>query len=750
MIYQKVTDYLSKTSITYKTSADEAEAIVDCPFCDDAKKHLYIKNTDGCYYCQKCGAKGSWKNLLESLGINDEVFLESNKGEETIEYKAKLNTKKLDPTLVEKYQKDLPQRIVDYLKSEKRGLTDETIKNFKIGWDGKSITFPVFDKKGNLVNIRHRRDPEKEDGAKMWNEKGGSAALFNIGVLSKKPSFVIICEGEFDAMVAVQNGFDAVSGTAGAGTFKEEWIKEFDEIETIYILYDTDNAGKEGNEKVAGLFNKRTRIVFLPQEKDEKVDVTSYFANGHKAEDFKKLLDNAQEFKVKTKDFEIMENNLKSSIHPAIDFQYNKLFIGIKVPVKIDKTEKVRTVIITSSKEKALIERDRIIINEEPLEIRKVTKIPGINSRWNVENIRKFFESKSPSSPSLPFIEIKQTLLKFVDFRNESDADILALWIMASYLFPIFDAFPYLYFVGVKRSGKTKTLLIIEKLAFNGILSSNISPSVLFRLVEALRCTLALDESEQLFDKSKKEDLRELLNSGYKRGAPALRTKKDKKGNFGIEAFEIYSPKAIANISGLDSVLEDRAITITMVRTNNPDKGNLAITDAAENWAYLRSILYEFALTHAGGIADIYINDPDVNALLNRQNELWRPLLSLAKLIDDELPGTFEQIKEEAIRRAQEASNADLEDFDSAVLLALQQLATSTGFVTNKEIREKAVEFLEVDQRQYFTSRGVGAALKRFGISGKKVQGYWRYNLEPEVIEELLKRYGVDTTVTFQ
>lgn len=111
-------------------------------------------------------------------------------------------------------------------------------------------------------------------------------------------------------------------------------------------------------------------------------------------------------------------------------------------------------------------------------------------------------------------------------------------------------------------------------------------------------------------------------------------------------------------------------------------------------------------------------------------------------------------LKNEALKRAEETSGADLEDFDSAVLIALRELSDSEGetTVTNKDIKEKAHEFIEEDQKQYLTSRGVEAALKRFGVWGKKIQGYWKYTVDHEALNDLLIRYGltVDDEVDIQ
>ncbi len=602
-----------------------------------------------------------------------------------------------------------------------------------------------------LVNLRHRRDPKKNKGQKYWNEKGGKASIFNSVALENNHSYIVICEGEFDAIIATQNGFPSVSSTAGASTFKKEWVKEFESVKQIYICFDTDEAGVSGAKKVASFIGDRARIVKLPKNGEEKVDLTDFFVKqGHSADDFQKLLDEAKSHKPKVK---LLNEESDSKIHPAVDYKDSKLFYTFELPVQVDDEKSKAVVVITSNKQVG-IDKNRhgyIDFENKTYSLRDVSLVPNNIQRWKVEDINKFLVNKDKVSPSLAFIEIKEVLKKFVDFRDENDADIIALWLMGTYCFPVFDAYPYLYLVGVKRSGKTKTLLIIEKLAFNAIISSNISPAVLFRLVEAKRPTLALDEGEQLSDKTRKQELRELLNSGYKRGAPAYRTTKNKKGNFDIEAFEIYSPKAIANISGLDDVLEDRSITLTMVRTNNPDKGNTAVTEGSEDWSYLRNLLYSFSLDYSEKIAKIYSSDSKVNALLNRQNELWKPLLSIAKIIDTELPGTFENIRDEAIRRAEETSSVDLDDFDSAVLIALRELVgqQETVELENKEIKDKASEYLEIDQRQYFTSRGVGAALKRFGIRGRKVRGYCRYKVKVSIVKDLLRRYGIPNLEMF-
>jgi len=361
-----VDEYLSFRNISYRLSGNKQEVAIDCLFCEDSKKHLYINNFEGCFHCKKCDTRGSWKNFLENLGETEFIQL-GDKNSKNILYKANLKKgqKFLDRSLADKYHSQLPLRIMNYLKSEKRGLKEETIKKFKIGWN-QAITIPIFDENNNLVNIRYRLDPDKTGDQKYWNTTGyGEARLFNISVLKKVKDCVVVAEGEFDAMVLDQNGIPAVSGTCGARTFKEEWAKYFKEIKTVYLCYDTDKEGKEGAEKTASILNRKVKIINLPHKKDKKIDITEYFAT-HSVDDFKKLMDSAEKFILKDKKqknidsilgFSIKFKNLKKLALEKDKLKYILYSInGYKIDLAVYKKGQILnrdSFFITSSKSRA-------------------------------------------------------------------------------------------------------------------------------------------------------------------------------------------------------------------------------------------------------------------------------------------------------------------------------------------------------------------------------------------------------------
>jgi hypothetical protein len=155
------------------------------------------------------------------------------------------------PEKVEYFRKFLTNEVRQYLR-EKRGLNDDSIVKYEIGWSVKRerLAFPVYDKDGELVNIRFHAW-KKDQKPKTLNSTGfGKKRLWGIDRLVKAPddATVIITEGEFDAMLAEQEtGLVSVSPTNGTQGFDLDWIQYF-KGKHVVLVWDCD---KEGRESVA-------------------------------------------------------------------------------------------------------------------------------------------------------------------------------------------------------------------------------------------------------------------------------------------------------------------------------------------------------------------------------------------------------------------------------------------------------------------------------------------------------------------
>jgi Toprim-like len=155
-----------------------------------------------------------------------------------------------------------------------RGLNQDILRQFKIGWNGERYTIPVYDQ-GKLVNVRLYK-PNAPPNEKMWNWRGhGSPVRLYPGAPAANDA--VLCEGEWDALLLRQHGLPAVTATHGAGTWAPELSAQL-AGKRVYVAYDCDDAGRAGATTVAESLVQRAREVHVVDlGLDEGEDVTDWF-----------------------------------------------------------------------------------------------------------------------------------------------------------------------------------------------------------------------------------------------------------------------------------------------------------------------------------------------------------------------------------------------------------------------------------------------------------------------------------------
>ncbi|MFJ2456435.1 AAA family ATPase [Pseudomonas protegens] len=156
--------------------------------------------------------------------------------------------------------------VMAYLKG--RGLTEETIRAFKIAEDGRNIVFPYL-RDGSLVHWK-KLGVDRPDGKKKISTSADTEpCLFGWQAIPEGVREVTITEGEIDAMTAHQYGRPALSVPFGGGTGgKQRWIEyEFENLQrfdTIYLCLDNDEPGQQATEEIVKrLGRERCRLVDL-------------------------------------------------------------------------------------------------------------------------------------------------------------------------------------------------------------------------------------------------------------------------------------------------------------------------------------------------------------------------------------------------------------------------------------------------------------------------------------------------------
>ncbi len=195
---------------------------------------------------------------------------------------------------IELLHRDLTESDRQYLKTE-RLLTDDSINQYKLGTIGDRISIPIETTQGMYSDVRRYLRKERRLSADipkiLHYKKGyGAARMFPIDQLQFDS--VLLCEGEMDTLAAISHGFNAITTTAGAGTWTDDNSKALSG-KKVTIVMDKDQAGEMGAElRAKGLatYGCQVRIAQWPAERPIGHDVTDEL-KFHGAESLKNIIE---------------------------------------------------------------------------------------------------------------------------------------------------------------------------------------------------------------------------------------------------------------------------------------------------------------------------------------------------------------------------------------------------------------------------------------------------------------------------
>jgi hypothetical protein len=465
------------------------------------------------------------------------------------------------------------------------------------------------------------------------------------------------------------------------------------------------------------------------------------------------------------------------NIHPAIGVVDNTAYMGVWVPSEIVGKAGLSSVkrllyLVTSDREMVLANEDVFRQRKWMLEYKPIE----FQNRWSLSHVKAYLEGAT-ANPCETLERLIEAYRLYVELPSEAEYVYHALWDVGTYFYHFFNAYPYIYVGGVKRSGKTKLLTVHYCLAFNAFFSNNMSTSSIYRLIQNAHGTLLIDETEKLSQPDRALEFRSILLAGYKKGQKVYRCEKTRRETIQPEAYDVYGPKGLANIQGLEDVLEDRCKVTILKRSRDKKIINKEINIEDESWGELRNRLYILYLDHWREIKQIYdslgelsehselmnfletqavssLKDKNLGLISSRMLEIWKPIFALACFFDfkgftlptfTNSPSSLRSLMVQlCVENAKARMTEDMTETGETLLTqVLLKLVGEDGFYKVKTIKENMASLFDEEQK-WLTTKWVANALRRLGFTEKRRVGTgYEYKLRRQEVQDLAVRMGV-------
>jgi putative DNA primase/helicase len=337
--------------------------------------------------------------------------------------------------------------------------------------------------------------------------------------------------------------------------------------------------------------------------------------------------------------------------------------------------------------------------------------------------------------------EISATIAQYVHL-SPVGIDTCTLWAALTHVTDMVHVLPRLAAQSPGPGcGKTVLMEVISNLSPKALMAASITAASVFRVIEAVRPTLLIDEADQLFRSDNKE-LLGILNSGHRRSsAYVLRVVEVSPGQHETIRFSTWGPMMTAGIGTLPPTLEDRSIVIRLQRAL-PSEVRRHLRDG--HCPVL--LVCARKLTRWGSeLAEL----PDVDLppqFSNRIGDNWRPLFAIAQLAGGEWP--------ERVMLAAKGALSNSDGGAIAILLQdIQEVFGEQDRMTSQEIVDKLTgldeaPYGEVNRGRAITTNWLAKQLKGV-INGtsqsirsgsRTAKGYHRHQFK-----EAWRRYGVSS-----
>lgn len=226
-----------------------AELVIPCPSPDHSDTHpsCWVNSDKGVWICYSCGAGGAVSQIL-GTDVPDVAPTLNEIDRALAELETHVEVKIYPERWLDRFTVHPEAR--EYWGGQ-RGLSDETIDQFRLGYDpeSRSATYPVRDLAGRVLGVVRRRLSERgpkylyPSGIAMHDFMFGHAQVVEDGY--REPCLV---EGATDALAMWDAGVPALAQYGGRLSDHQIGVLRRLSPLSLTLLYDNDHVGKSSTE----------------------------------------------------------------------------------------------------------------------------------------------------------------------------------------------------------------------------------------------------------------------------------------------------------------------------------------------------------------------------------------------------------------------------------------------------------------------------------------------------------------------
>jgi hypothetical protein len=319
--------------------------------------------------------------------------------------------------------------------------------------------------------------------------------------------------------------------------------------------------------------------------------------------------------------------------------------------------------------------------------------------------------------------------------------EIATHYVLFTWIHDAFNELPYLRVRGDYGSGKSRFLLTVGSLCYKPMFTSGASTvSPIFRIIDAFRGTLVIDESD-FRESDERAEIVKILNNGNAKGFPVLRCEVNQRKEFDPRAYAVFGPKLIATRRSFqDRALESRCLTEDMGQATLRHDIPINLPGSFDDEAlHLRNKLLSFRarnLQKERNLTDLI--DAEVEP---RLRQIFAPLLST---IGDEATRTSVVALARQYQRELVADRGL--EVEAQLLEILHARWQAGGSLSVKDITAAFAEEHGFEYGRRLTPKWIGSLLRRrLGLKPQKSHG--SFLLPPSEyskLQRLFERYGIE------